>query len=186
MKLSEQFIITTTGKKLYPFCISESQIDIEDIATTLSFMPRFGGKLTRFYSVAEHSILVSELCPDQFRLTGLLHDAAEAYIMDMPTPIKTGLPDYQELEQEIYAVIARKFNIDFLLPKEVKDADEHALIFEAEQVAPYVSQCLPKARYHLTPAQNRVFFTPRPPEKVKEDFLDLFHFLTEQRKKNAN
>jgi len=84
---------------------------IQDIAHALSRITRFGGHTPwkRLYSVAEHSILVSQFLKSELRLYGLLHDAAEAYMMDLPSPLKILLPEYKEIERRLEAKIFERF-----------------------------------------------------------------------------
>jgi 5'-deoxynucleotidase YfbR-like HD superfamily hydrolase len=109
-------------------------IDINDIAHALSNMPRFGGHLQSNYSVAQHSVMVMNTL-DVFGhrdilLEGLLHDASEAYLMDLPSPIKALLPGYYEMEDRICKVIAEKFGLQYPWPDPVKQADKEQLEFE--------------------------------------------------------
>lgn len=100
---------------------------IEDIAHSLSNICRYNGHTKRFYSVAEHSILVSKQLPEHLQLTGLLHDSTEAYIMDIPRPFKhickMNEIDFSEVELRLFSRLASKFGLVDPLPSEVKEAD---------------------------------------------------------------
>lgn len=109
----------------------DSNVKIEDIAHALSMQCRFGGHCSSFYSVAEHSVFVSEIVPPEFALEGLLHDSAEAYVTDVPTPIKKMCPDFVSIEDKFYLKICRKFSIPVQMSLEVKVADRIALYNEA-------------------------------------------------------
>jgi len=129
-------IRTFTGTYIDPLNPSPAQICIEDIAHALSFIPRFGGHTQVFYSVAQHSLYVSDLIrrhhPDDFllQLQGLMHDAAEAYLMDLPSPIKHHMPLYIHNEQKVMRAICRRFSMEFPFSEEVKRFDQQALEFE--------------------------------------------------------
>lgn len=125
-----------SGAAFYPLDPKPEDIHILDIGHALSLICRFGGHVKRFYSVAEHSVLVSKMVPDQWRLRALLHDAAEAYIGDMIRPLKRDMPEYQEAEDRIWEAICQRFGLgDPIYPeadKIIKHADNCALRMEAE------------------------------------------------------
>lgn len=102
-------------------------IRIEDIAHALSQLPRFGGHLPRFYSVAQHCMACAELVAPEHKLQALLHDASEAYLLDVPSPLKALLPEYQKLEARFMELIAKKFGFGWPLAEEVKGADRAML-----------------------------------------------------------
>lgn len=124
-------MLTYTGQRLNPWYPDKSKINILDIAHALSGVGRFGGHLRETYNVAHHSVLVSRLCKPENALWGLLHDAAEAYLGDMVSPIKRTLPDFIELERIMQRAICEKFNIPVEQPPDVKDADNIAYSIES-------------------------------------------------------
>jgi len=87
-------------------------IDILDIDHGLQRAPRFAGHTEHHYSVANHSIMVMQHVPRHLRLAALLHDAAEAYMCDVPRPLKALIPEYKVIENRILEVIYYKFHID--------------------------------------------------------------------------
>ncbi len=106
-------------------------ITIEDIAHSLSQQCRFGGNLPFFYSVAQHSVHVSKLCRAGYELQALMHDASEAYLLDIPRPLKILLGEaYKKIENNMMRVIADKFGFDFPIHSSVKYCDEFALMYE--------------------------------------------------------
>ncbi len=127
----DSYIETFTGKKFYFLDPTQDSIDIIDIAHSLSMQCRFTGHTTKFYSIAEHSIMVSRLCPDEFKLWGLLHDASEAYLTDVASPVKPHLINYKLMEKVIMEPICKKFGISKYMPDEVHVADMEALRIEA-------------------------------------------------------
>lgn len=101
--MSYNFIETFTNKQYHFLNPSESEICIEDIAQALSMSCRYSGHVKRFYSVAEHSCILSdkvlELTGDKrLAYDALLHDASEAYLTDIPRPIKPHLDNYFDIE----------------------------------------------------------------------------------------
>jgi len=127
----ESFIETRKGNKVYVQDPQPDQFDIEDIAYALSNTCRFNGHSAGFLSVAEHSVLVAQRLPRELQLKGLLHDATEAYLGDIPSPIKQFLPDYKVLETRFEEAISKKFELDEEGWDEVKQADIDALYTEA-------------------------------------------------------
>lgn len=169
------WILTYTGKKFDP-TLPNNEIDIVDIAHALSHMPRFAGHTERLYSVAQHSVVVSAILermeqPPIVQLEGLLHDATEAYMMDLPMPIKR-LPEleaYRRLESELADRIYHRFDIRQSHDQLVKTADIVALATEArdlmgnpkdwpvlEGIAP-----LPTRLTALLPGEAKIVFLER-------------------------
>lgn len=138
-RLSEKtWIATFIGRRFYPLNPDQADVDIRDIAHGLSNMVRFSGQIKRFYSVAEHSLVVASLLPEDLQLLGLMHDAAEAYIPDLSTPVKHSptMGAFIVIENRIM----RAINMRFELPSEltlsvkraIKIADRQALRLEVE------------------------------------------------------
>ena len=123
-------IRTVSGQYVNVFDPDPDTILIEDIAHALSQLPRFGGHLPKMYSVAQHSIACCILVPDEFKMEALLHDASEAYLLDMPRPIKENLPDYKKVEANLQEIICKKFNLPFPMNKVIKEIDKEMLEFE--------------------------------------------------------
>lgn len=112
--MSNPFINTVSLKKFTLGPVDPNQIDIEDIAHALSHVCRFAGHTSRFYSVAQHSLMVSYKIPGTSRekLAALLHDAAEAFVCDIPSPVKPLLGrSYRNLYNRIQDVIDLKFGV---------------------------------------------------------------------------
>mgnify|MGYP001350309188 CR=1 FL=1 len=114
---------------------SSSEFTLEDIAHGLSNLCRYTGQCKKFYSVAEHSILVSETVVN-FGLEALLHDAAEAFVGDLTRPLKQLLPEFKVIENRIQNVILKRFGISELMPQQVKEADIRVLAAEQAQLMP--------------------------------------------------
>jgi hypothetical protein len=125
---------TYTGLAYWPLDPRADEVRIEDIAHALSQLCRYTGHCKRFYSVAEHSVHVSRLVPPEHALTGLLHDATEAYINDLNRPLKYQLPEYRRVEDTNWRVIAEKFGLPFVMPRAVKDVDGTMLWAERREL----------------------------------------------------
>jgi len=169
---------TYTGKIFHPLSPEPEEICIEDIAHALSLLCRFNGQCREFYSVAEHSIRVSDMLPEDMRLAGLMHDAAEAYIGDLIHPIKSCLPYYREVEKGIRNVIFDKFHVtwDKETSGQVKWAD---MIMRAREVrdlmtsggAGWVDE-LPSLR-----PEDTACIYPVSPVTAEQGFLNYFYHL---------
>ena len=115
------------------------EYQIEDIAFALSNVCRYAGHVN-FYSVAEHSVLVSEQLPKRLKLAGLLHDASEAYLGDITAPLKQLLNEYRWRESMLQAAIELQFGLNLTREQhaQVKAADRAAMKLEAQCL---VSSC---------------------------------------------
>ena len=111
------FIQTLSGRRVNPLDAAPEDIDPADIARALSNLCRFGGHSKAFYSVAQHSAIVCDLLeergatPDEL-MAALLHDAAEAYLGDLPHPLKHRSElgaAFRVAEKRLEAVIAERF-----------------------------------------------------------------------------
>lgn len=124
------WIQTFTGKR---FDLSNPQpemVCINDIAHALANVCRFTGHCQGFYSVAQHSVFVARLVPQELRLQALLHDATEAYIADLSTPLKRMLPGYRDIEERVWAAVATHFGLPLEHAPQIKHADSVMLMME--------------------------------------------------------
>jgi len=128
------WMATITGGRFFPLDPQPDDVRIADIAHALAHLCRFAGHTREFYSVAQHSVLVSEICGNgPVGLWGLLHDASEAYLCDLTRPVKKSfeLQGYRLIEANVMATICQRFNLPLEMPTAVKEADSLAL--EAEK-----------------------------------------------------
>lgn len=130
------YLETISGRKIDFFNPDPDQIDLDDIVHALMQVPRFAGHVRKFYSVMTHSVNVGRLCGSRQRYQGLLHDATEAYLMDMPTPFKVVMPDYKAAEARIWNAICIKLDINPVISDEVHAADRVALMTERDFLKP--------------------------------------------------
>jgi uncharacterized protein len=118
---------TYTGRAFYVMSPAAEDIDPVDVAHALALICRYGGHVNRFYSVAEHCVLMSHAVAPENGLWALLHDATEAYVGDMIRPLKHAMPTYREAEDRLMTVICDRFGLDHACPDEVKAADNRIL-----------------------------------------------------------
>ena len=128
---------TYTGIPFDLFDPKPELVSIEDIAHSLAQQCRFGGHTERFYSVAQHSVACAALlCREGYSvdilLQALLHDAAEAYCVDVPRPLKRELSGYSAIESRVWKAVAAAFNLPEELHPIVKWADNEVLAHEAQ------------------------------------------------------
>lgn len=142
---ADGWIETFTGRRFYFADPKPEMIELEDIAQALSKLCRYNGHCRFFYSVAEHSVvlarwylstLADDPTPEEVETAYalLMHDSGEAYLCDVPRPIKAKLPDYKVLEEAIERAIAHKYGLAYPHPKLVKEADGRIIVDERQQV----------------------------------------------------
>lgn len=164
------WIETFTGKQFYFLDPKADQIDIKDIAHSLAYTCRYTGHSRKFYSVAEHSVFVSYLALDP--LAGLLHDASEAYITDIASPIKPYLENYKTLEDVLMLAIARRFGFDYPLAADIKDCDATQLKTEAKHLMR--SEGKPWASLYPTARPHGITPMCWSPEEAEKRFLERY------------
>lgn len=164
---------TYTGRAVYPMDLSPEDICIEDIAHSLAHQCRYNGHSLRFYSVAEHSVLVARWLrskgTDAVALEGLLHDATEAYLSDVPRPVKPFLVGYQEAEKRAWYAIAETYNLPYVPHPAVKDADNRILHDERIQ-----NMARSERDWELTGVRLGVTLQFWSPDRAKAEFLAMF------------
>lgn len=168
-------LTTFSGNKVDYLNPQPEQINILDIATALSRECRYAGHASHFYSVAQHSVLCSRIVPVELAMEALLHDAAEAYLKDIPSPLKAFLPDYKRLEASFEQVIRVHFRLPERHSPAVKEADNILLVTEIRDLFP-PDRVLHKIPVPAEPMSGRIW--PLSPETAKDQFLDRFHFLS--------
>ena len=170
---------THSGTRFHPFDPHADEVCIEDIAHALSQLCRFAGHTSAFYSVASHSVLVADLVVrlghPEHALSALLHDAAEAYYVDVPSPLKRGLPDYRSAIGRGEDVIARAFGLPVELPRVVVRADLMALADEARDLMGG------HEGWGLPEPESGIRVLSESPSLARDRFLERFHALQSAR-----
>lgn len=165
-------MMTITGRLFDPLELQVEDVDIEDIAHGLAFTCRYGGHVSRFYSVAEHCVLMSHWVAPEHALGALLHDASEAYLGDIIRPLKDGLPDYREVEFRAEWVIAQRFGLEVPLHPSIKEADTRIIADERQALVPHQAD-FPSSRVPLG-----VKIKAWGPSLAKEMYLLRYYELT--------
>lgn len=171
------FMQVASGRKFWPMDPRSDEVFIEDIAHSLSLQCRYAGHCLRFYSVAEHSVHLARHLRWQgvdVALWALLHDASEAYLVDVPRPVKPHLPGYKEAESKVMAAVCERFGLVTEMPPQVHDADNRIIGDELVNLAPMDWH----ARYTDPLGVNiRCWY----PEQAREEFLATFEALMDCR-----
>lgn len=135
---------TFTGRQFWPMDPRADEVFIEDIAHALSMQCRYAGHCLKFYSVAEHSDHLAWWLYERYgaavALWGLMHDASEAYLVDVPRPVKPFLAGYKPAEAKVMAVICERFGLPPEMPKVVHEADHDIIADERANMAPCVAK----------------------------------------------
>lgn len=179
-KLSQLTEIRTfTGQYINPVKAEKEQISIIDIAHALSRMPRFGGHTLRFYSVAQHSLRCADIVRNKpYELEVLLHDATEAYIMDMPKPVKNQMPEYRLIEKKLENTIINAFNLHSVsFYEEIKEVDIFALNEELEHLFNHP--------FEAPEEICNTYFEEKNFNDVEKQFLERYFELMEKRTSNG-
>lgn len=184
------WIMTASGRPFWPLEPRVEDVCIEDIAHHLSNLCRFTGAVRTFYSVAQHSVLVSRCLMELFKaagasrveqlrggLYGQLHDGSEAYLIDVPRPVKRDpqFRVYRQFEATLQAVIYRAFNLALESePADLKLVDMRLLRTEHRDLMPQMLRW--EAAFEaIEPYEWRI--APQTPEIARAAFLDHFHSL---------
>ncbi len=172
----DSWIQTYTGRAFDVFDPRPEFIEIVDIAHSLSQQCRFTGHTKCFYSVAQHSIHVSRMVPEEFLLWALLHDASEAYLVDVPRPLKKELTNYREIEDKVMQAVAERFGLVWPMPFAVMVADNRALATEKRDL---LNECRLPWSIADPPDPERI--KPMRPRTAEQKFLDRFDEICEHR-----
>lgn len=171
------WIETFTGRKFYPLDPRADEVDIRDIAHSLALQCRFAGHVREFYSVAQHSILVGLLVPKPDRLWGLFHDASEAYLVDLPRPIKHDAlfgERFRQAEYRLMLVISNAFNLPWPEPESVRLADWRACVNEGRLLMYGKTENWESAPANVEALPPELAIFPEEPVVAEQKFLRYF------------
>jgi uncharacterized protein len=178
------YLQTVSGRWVNPFDPDPEQLDIGDIARALANQCRFGGHCRVFYSVAQHSVIVSQLVEERGGdvedvFAALMHDASEAYLGDMPHPLKHRSPlgaAFKEAEDHLEQALAEHFRIKPGVPA-IKQADRALLATERRAFS--------DEAWHWPELEGveplDLELTAMSPDEAQRAFLERYEALTARR-----
>ena len=201
---SDKYSLSTFTKQKFNYLtIEENEVFIEDIAWALSNEPRYAGHRDFLYSVGEHSLLVAEAVLEivernlpayryEATYAALLHDGSEAYMKDLPTPLKILLPDYKALERRVQQLINRQMRVYEYADEQIKQALESAVAYcdmliynleceafdrhdEKEALGPLITEEINAWDLSCSIAIDRV--EGKHPTEVAEEFFNHYKYL---------
>lgn len=156
----------------------KSNVQIEDIATALSNVCRFAGHVHYFYSVAQHSVNASRIVIPEYAFDALMHDTAEAFTNDLPTPLKAAFPVFKELEIRIESAMSKKFHFEYPMSPSIKLADLQMLRLEKETVKKDFTEWGLLQGIQVEHLKKAVDLRPMTPNRARAEFLDRYYELT--------
>lgn len=171
-------IITYSGNLFNPLEPKKCVINIEDIAHALSNMCRFSGHTKQFYSVAQHSVLVSNYVNPVNSFAALLHDASEAYIVDIPTPYKmtSMFSEYRNVEKVLMDEIYHRFHIENFDQDDINSADHRVFAAEVRDLMQYSAY----DDWNIKSQPVKEVIVPLLPHEAEQLFINRFIKLREQ------
>lgn len=168
--VEKSWVVTLSGSRFSILKPDPDAVKIEDIACALARQARFNGHTRFFYSVGQHSCLGAQVSPTKdVALQMLFHDATEAYVGDLVSPVKALLPDFEIIESRIHWAIAQKFGLEYPMPKIVKQIDRRLL---ATEIRDLITRDLKS--WNIKEDEPFDFpIIPWPPEVTEARFLEL-------------
>lgn len=173
---------TYTGKQYYPLDPRAEDVCIEDIAHSLALQCRYAGHVKEFYSVAEHSVHIARWLLKYYGREaakyGLLHDATEAFLVDVPRPVKPSLTNYKVIEAANWSVIAEHFGLVDKMPECVHIADNRIIGDELVNM-----RSMDWHENHNNPLNVQIECWS--PKQAEQEFLIMYRKLFEEERRVA-
>jgi hypothetical protein len=169
----DPYIRTSSSQRFFVTNPEKSEIKLEDIAHGLSMLCRYNGQCSQFYSVAQHSLIIASKVSKKAGMYALLHDASEAYLGDVTSPLKhsESFTLYRELEKRTTAHILKSLNVPCTeaIKKEVAYWDHKILVPEMKHL------------FFKVKPQKEYNFKPEVPLQFKNLFIETFLNLKGQK-----
>jgi hypothetical protein len=171
---------TFSGRQFWPMDPRPEEVFIEDIAHALAMQCRYAGHCRQFYSVAEHSVHLARYAlrvweSADLAMWALLHDASEAYLVDVPRPVKPFLPGYKDAEARVMDAVCDRFGLPRGVPRVVHEIDGRIIADERTNMAPCTAEWADSG----APLGIRIEYWR--PEIAEIYFLDMFSKLKASR-----
>lgn len=167
---------TADGQIVDVYRVVPENFSIENVATALSNKCRFGGQTSAFYSVAQHCMIVSNLCPAGYELAGLLHELDEVFLPDVPTPLKNVLPpEYTALARDHLLTGAAQFGVHPQDFEKIHAADRLALAAEANNFMGV--ECAEALATVSGTPMDSIIITPMPAIIARDRFISTYNAL---------
>jgi uncharacterized protein len=166
----KSWVVTLSGHRFDILNPSPDEVVLTDIACSLARQARFNGHTRFFYSVGQHSCLGAQVSPTKdIGLQMLFHDATEAYIGDLVSPVKALLPDFEVIESRIHWAICEKFGLEFPMSKVIKEIDRRLLATEVRDLITHDLES-----WNIKADEPYDFpVIPWPPEVTEARFLEI-------------
>lgn len=180
--MSKDWMMTYTGRHVFPLNVKPGDIDVKDIAHSLSMQCRYNGHTANFYSVAEHAYLISRALErdghDRITcLTGLLHDASETYVGDIIRPLKNSLNNATKpAELKIEAAVSEHFGLPWPWPDVVDQYDKRIIVDEKDSALLFG----PHKPWNWDMQALRVTIYCWHPHLARDMFMQRYKTLTEK------
>lgn len=172
MNKKDAWIRTYTGGKVFFFEPEKSTFEIEDVAHALSLCCRFNGATNIFYSIAQHCCVICDELPEHLKFTGLMHDASEFCLSDIPKPFKAAIDGYEEAERRFEEFLSKKFGFEYPYPTIIKDFDKKMLATEMRDYMNVNDAKLINVNY-LYPKKKKIDAWTW--ERSKREFLNRYY-----------
>lgn len=155
-------------------------LSVEAIAHALSNICRYGGHVKTHYSVAQHSVAIAAVVDTQFFKEALLHDASEAYIGDIPAPMKHQIPEIKKFEEGIQKRIFAEYELRWPIPNQIEYLDKAITQTEMQMFFDKVNPYIQKMLLEKTNGVQEFFLIPEleeawPAEKAKQEFIRRYY-----------
>lgn len=164
-----------SGNKLWLDNLDDNKYNINDIAHSLANQCRYAGHCDIYYSVAQHSVLCSQMCYKEVALEALMHDCGESVMPDIARPVKYFIPGIREFDDRISASMFKYFNLQWPLDTRVHEVDNRMLATEARQFMSNSNIDEWDVIGKLEP--YKITITSWRPEFAKQMFLDRYQYL---------